>query len=256
MMILPLIISSLIAGLAQLDAKQSGRMGSIALLYYFATTTIAVITGIILVLTIHPGDPAIKQNLGMETGGKNVSTVDTFLDLIRNMFPDNIVRATFGQVQTKYIKVRPKVVLANASYLAEVQAGLHDLEKPIVEYSDGMNVLGIITFCIAVGIVLSQLGHEGVRVVEFFATMDKVIMRLVMYIMHYSPIGIMCLIMGKILEIADLVDTAKMLALYMFTVLCGLAIHALITLPLIYFVLTKKNPFLFMRGMLDAWITA
>src|SRR4051794_27760778 len=43
MMILPLIISSLIAGLAQLDAKQSGRMGSIALIYYFATTTIAVI---------------------------------------------------------------------------------------------------------------------------------------------------------------------------------------------------------------------
>ncbi len=57
MMILPLIMSSLISGiiyfdyhkcvifvgLAQLDAKQSGRMGSIAITYYMVTTILAVI---------------------------------------------------------------------------------------------------------------------------------------------------------------------------------------------------------------------
>ncbi len=73
---------------------------------------------------------------------------------------------------------------------------------------------------------------------------------------RYSPIGILCLIAGKILEIADLAETARMLALYMVTVLVGLAIHALITLPLLYFVLTQKNPFVFMRGLLQAWVTA
>ena len=41
-MILPLIISSLISSLSQLDAKQSGRMGSVAIAYYFATTMLAV----------------------------------------------------------------------------------------------------------------------------------------------------------------------------------------------------------------------
>lgn len=35
---------------------------------------------------------------------------------------------------------------------------------------------------------------------------------------RYSPFGIMCLIMGKILEIHDLADTARMLAMYMVTV--------------------------------------
>uniref|UniRef100_A0A1I7WT02 Cytochrome-c oxidase n=1 Tax=Heterorhabditis bacteriophora TaxID=37862 RepID=A0A1I7WT02_HETBA len=34
----------------------------------------------------------------------------------------------------------------------------------------------------------------------------------------------MCLIMGKILEIHDLADTARMLAMYMFTVLTGLTV--------------------------------
>ena len=77
-----------------------------------------------------------------------------------------------------------------------------------------------------------------------------------MIIMWYSPVGIMCLIMGKILGIHDIGDTARMLALYMITVLTGLVIHSLITLPLIYFLATKKNPYKYMRGLLQAWITA
>ncbi|KAI6230382.1 Excitatory amino acid transporter 2 [Aphelenchoides fujianensis] len=257
MMILPLIISSLISGLAQMDAKQSGRMGSYAVIYYFITTMLAVITGIILVLTIHPGDPTIKQDLGTDTEGQQVSTIDTFLDLIRNMFPENIVQATFQQVQTKYVRVRPKVVKKNdTATLALLNSGALDYLKPSVEYTAGMNVLGIIIFCIAFGIIVSQLGDEARIMIEFFSALDQVIMKLVSYIMCYSPIGIMCLIMGKILEIHDLAETARMLAMYMFTVLFGLALHALITLPLVFFVLTKKNPYTFMRGLLQAWITA
>uniref|UniRef100_A0A914EJE7 Amino acid transporter n=1 Tax=Acrobeloides nanus TaxID=290746 RepID=A0A914EJE7_9BILA len=142
MMILPLIISSLISGLAQLDAKQSGRMGSLAILYYISTTVLAVITGIILVLLIHPGDPSIKDDLGTGTEGKNVSTVDTFLDLLRNMFPENIVRATFQQVQTKYVKVRPKLLKKNdTEALRLLASGSLDYLKPTVEFTEGMNVL-------------------------------------------------------------------------------------------------------------------
>ncbi|KJH39821.1 hypothetical protein DICVIV_14285, partial [Dictyocaulus viviparus] len=43
MMILPLIITSLISGLSQLEAKQCGKLGSLAFIYYIATTFIAVI---------------------------------------------------------------------------------------------------------------------------------------------------------------------------------------------------------------------
>ncbi|UYV68784.1 SLC1A2 [Cordylochernes scorpioides] len=83
MLILPLIISSMISGLAHLDAKSSGKMGSRALLYYFATTILAAILGIILVTAIHPGDPSIKENVvGTETGRVN-STLDAFLDLVQ-----------------------------------------------------------------------------------------------------------------------------------------------------------------------------
>ncbi|VDK86717.1 unnamed protein product [Onchocerca ochengi] len=66
----------------------------------------------------------------------------------------------------------------------------------------------------------------------------------------------MCLITGKILEIDDLANMARMLAMYVVTVLLGLVIHALFSLPLLFFICTKKNPFTFMRGLLQAWVTA
>ena len=43
--IIPLIASSLITGLAQLDVRQSGRLGGLAVLYYLTTTAMAVTVG-------------------------------------------------------------------------------------------------------------------------------------------------------------------------------------------------------------------
>ncbi|KHN86431.1 Excitatory amino acid transporter [Toxocara canis] len=236
MMILPLIISSLISGLAQLDAKQSGRMGSLAILYYVVTTVIAVIasfTGIFLVLSIHPGDPTIKQDLGEGTEGKTVSTLDTFLDLIRNMFPENIVQATFQQVQTKYEPIKPKILKKNTTdmMLAFSNSSM-SIMRPSVEYTAGMNVLGdnsatakrIIAKRRATGVSVDEVkkttGDDHLKYEIHHSYVNsrgggKCIKDLIMY----SPFGIMCLIMGKILEIHDLADTARMLAMYMVTVL-------------------------------------
>ncbi len=72
---------------------------------------------------------------------------------------------------------------------------------------------------------------------------------------RYSPVGIMFLVAGKILEIEDLLELVRSLGMYALTVLTGLAIHSLITLPLIYYAVTRQNPFAFYRGMLQAWLT-
>ena len=66
----------------------------------------------------------------------------------------------------------------------------------------------------------------------------------------------MFLIAGKIMSIEDLVGTASKLGLYMVTVITGLIIHAAVILPLMYFIVTRKNPFVFFRGVLHAWVTA
>lgn len=62
------------------------------------TTIIAAVLGVILVLIIHPGNPKLKENLGEGLKNDEVSSLDAFFDLIRNLFPENLVQACFQQV--------------------------------------------------------------------------------------------------------------------------------------------------------------
>lgn len=80
MLILPLIVASLICALAALDSKATGRVGRRTVAYYLFTTFLAVILGIVLVVSIRPGSSP------PEDADKEVEpyrTLDAFLDLIR-----------------------------------------------------------------------------------------------------------------------------------------------------------------------------
>ena len=89
--ILPLIVSSLVSGLAALESQTSGKIGARAVIYYFTTTVMAVILGIALVMIIRPGDSretyangtAIVPPASAPT--EPITTPDTFLDLLRQV---------------------------------------------------------------------------------------------------------------------------------------------------------------------------
>uniref|UniRef100_A0AC34RKJ6 Amino acid transporter n=1 Tax=Panagrolaimus sp. JU765 TaxID=591449 RepID=A0AC34RKJ6_9BILA len=74
--------------------------------------------------------------------------------------------------------------------------------------------------------------------------------------MWYAPIGIASLIAAKIMAIGDIGQTIQSLSLYMLTVILGLVIHLFGTIPLIYFIVSRKNPYKFMKGLLQAAMTA
>ncbi|KAI0209105.1 Excitatory amino acid transporter 2 [Lamellibrachia satsuma] len=269
MLILPLIVSSMVAGLSQLDPRASGRMGTRALIYYFSTTILAAIVGIICVLSIHPGNPSIKEGLG--TGNPTqttVATLDAFLDLIRNLFPENLLQACFQQVQTTYVPKKVTIIPpshgANTTTASPMPAGwANSTEEPshvemmrTLEFKNGMNVLGIIGFCIAFGVIIGQMGQKARAMLDLFKALNEIVMTLVYAIMWYSPVGIMFLIAGKIMSIENLANTATQLGLYMFTVILGLLVHCCGTLTVMYFAITRKNPLVFLKGILQAWITA
>ncbi|ROL52093.1 Excitatory amino acid transporter 5 [Anabarilius grahami] len=89
------------SGLAALDAKCSSRLGLITVSYYLWTTFLAVVVGIVMVLIIHPGGMAQKED--SEDSGKPImSSADALLDLIRTFeLPEEpmrfilVLRSTF-----------------------------------------------------------------------------------------------------------------------------------------------------------------
>ncbi|XP_011762548.2 excitatory amino acid transporter 5 isoform X1 [Macaca nemestrina] len=276
MMILPLVVSSLMSGLASLDAKTSSRLGVLTVAYYLWTTFMAVIVGIFMVSIIHPGGAAQKETT--EQSGKPImSSADALLDLIRNMFPANLVEATFKQYRTKTTPVvkSPKVAPEEAPprriliYGVQEENGsrvqnfaLDLTPPPEVIYksepgtSDGMNVLGIVFFSATMGIMLGRMGESGAPLVSFCQCLNESVMKIVAVAVWYFPFGIVFLIAGKILEMDDPRAVGKKLGFYSVTVVCGLVLHGLFILPLLYFFITKKNPIVFIRGILQALLIA
>ncbi|XP_060551511.1 excitatory amino acid transporter-like [Ruditapes philippinarum] len=289
MLILPLIVSSLIVGVSSLDAKASGHMGLRTLLYYFGTTFMAIIIGVILVVSIHPGDPVLKDETAVAEGDSRITSLDALLDLIRNFFPDNLAQAMFQHVKTSYsdIEVKKKrikllpftddiilngTILVNETTGERINATLYtsqdgNFTKQIVEYvemvekrglkyGNGINVLGLICFCVGFSIFLSKMGPRGQVMIDFFDILNDIVMKLIILVMWYSPFGIMFLICGKILELEDIQAVAARLGLYIVTVVAGLGVHALVSLPLTYFIITRKSPLILCKAVFQAWITA
>ncbi|XP_041420022.1 excitatory amino acid transporter 3 [Xenopus laevis] len=269
LIILPLIVSSMITGVAALDSSVSGKIGLRAIVYYFCTTVIAVILGIVLVVSIKPGVSQSADEIDRTGSTPEVTTVDALLDLLRNMFPENLVQACFQQYKTKREELKPskepdKNSTVEGNYtidlallaLADQQPQNKSKEYKIVGlYTDGVNVLGLIVFCLVFGIVIGKMGEKGQVLVDFFNALNDATMQIVQIIMWYMPVGILFLIAGKIIEVNDW-EIFRKLGLYMATVLSGLAIHSIVILPLIYLVIVRKNPFRFAMGMAQALLTA
>nr|XP_012315415.1 excitatory amino acid transporter 1 [Aotus nancymaae]XP_012315416.1 excitatory amino acid transporter 1 [Aotus nancymaae] len=266
MLVLPLIISSLVTGMAALDSKASGKMGMRAVVYYMTTTIIAVVIGIIIVIIIHPGK-GTKENMHREGKIVRVTAADAFLDLIRNMFPPNLVEACFKQFKTNYEKRSFKVpvqanetlvgaVINNVSEAMETLTRITEEMVPVPGSVNGVNALGLVVFSMCFGFVIGNMKEQGQALREFFDSLNEAIMRLVAVIMWYAPVGILFLIAGKIVEMEDMGVIGGQLAMYTVTVIVGLLIHAVIVLPLLYFLVTRKNPWVFIGGLLQALVTA
>ena len=132
-----------------------------------------------------------------------------------------------------------------------------DDEREIkIETVDGLNIMGLVSFSVAFGMILSSKKNECRALIEFVMAVELVTMKLVMIIMWYSPVGVFFLIATKIVEMESAATIFQFLAFYTITVLTGLFTHGLIILPLMYFAITRKNPLSYISGIAPALVTA
>uniref|UniRef100_A0A7N6FCK5 Amino acid transporter n=1 Tax=Anabas testudineus TaxID=64144 RepID=A0A7N6FCK5_ANATE len=249
MIIIPLVVCSLVSGAASIDPKALGKLGGWAMLFFLVTTLIASSIGVVMAFIISPGSVEIEtsaQNVGNDNVPASKEVIDSFLDLIRNIFPSNLVSAAFRSYATSYKMINGTD--GNLNFTAE--------KVPIGKDQDGMNILGLVVFAIVFGVALRKLGEEGEILIKFFNSFNEATMVLVSWIMWYAPIGIMFLVAGKIVEMDDVAKLFASLGKYIACCIIGHAIHGLLVLPAIYFIITRKNPYTFLWGIFTALATA
>ena len=217
MLVIPLIVSSMIVGITGLgDIRKVGKAGTITLVYFLSTSGIAVIAGIIVVNIMQPG-------LGVEL------TTD---------IPEKVA----GKESIGITDILESFVTPN-----------------LFESMAKMEILPIIMFSLVFGGVLTTLGEKGKLVISVFDGINIAIMKIVHLVMYFAPLGVFALISSKLgaagggdLFLAELLKIGK----FAVTVILGLMIHALITLPAILYFVAKQNPLTYFKNMSAALTTA
>ncbi len=223
MLIVPVVVVSMISGILNLgDTESLGRLGLKAIVYYTATTAIAVLTGLILVNIIEPG----------KSGGL-VAAV--------NIIPE------VGQVAQ----------VAGHGGLTEVIKGI--FPKNIFEAASKGNILGLIFFSIFLGLAILNTQHKVTHTVrELVDCLFGAIIWMVDKVMYVAPFGIFSLVANLTLEFYNddrLVELGTHIGSYTVTVLCGLFFHGVISLSLLALVF-KVNPLKLFKALFPAISTS
>ncbi len=222
MLIVPLVVSSMVVGISSMgDIRKIGRVGGTTFIYYFVTTGLSVVLGIILVNIMKPG---------------------VGVGLVSDVIPD-VVR---GKESTGFSDIVLSLISPN-----------------VVKSAAELELLPLIVFSLIFGGVLTTLGEKGRHVIGFFDGVNEALMKMVGLVMIIAPIGVFGLVASK-LGAAGGGDAfwgeITKIGKYFFTVLTGLGIHFAVVLPAIFFLITRKNPWRYMLGMLPAigtaWSTA
>ena len=118
-------------------------------------------------------------------------------------------------------------------------------------------MLSIILFAFLFGFVITKLNNKHKEMLtDFFNASFEAMMKLTMIIIKLAPLGIFVIIAGVVAQTENLAELALRMGEYMITVLIGLSIHCLLTLPLIQLLLAKVNPLKHFQAVSTPLLTA
>ncbi len=233
MIIVPLIVTSVIAGIAGLGGMRGfGRLGAKTLSFYVGSSLAAVLLGLLLVNTIRPGLVDGQPNTVIRTAFSHSASAASaaekekvamagareakdFFDIFRAMVPENVVEAA----------------------------------------SQNGQMLGVIVFSILFALAITKLPAPQADTLHgFFQAGNDAMIVLTGWVMAVAPIGVYALILPVVyLTGAELfVNLGK----YFVTVLLALGLHLFVILPLALKFIGGVNPWAHFRAMRPALLLA
>ncbi|CAH2717439.1 Proton/sodium-glutamate symport protein [Neobacillus rhizosphaerae] len=159
MIVIPIVISSLIVGVAGVgDMKSLGKLGGKTILYFEIITTIAIMVGLLAANLFHPGtgvdrSQLIKSDINAYVTTAKTTETHSMVDTFVNIVPTNIIQS-----------------LANGDMLA------------------------IIFFSVMFGLGVAAIGEKGTPIIQFFKGTAEAMFYVTNQIMKVAPLGVFALI--------------------------------------------------------------
>lgn len=210
MLVVPLVFCSIVCGAAAIgDTKTLGKVGLKTVMFYMATTVLAVTLALGVANVINPGKGAnlAKMMTAAKAAGSTVgktTTSTSAVDTILNIIPTNPIQA-----------------LANGDMLA------------------------IIFFALLIGIILAKLGERVQLMTNFFSQGNDIMMEMTMMVMKVAPIAVYCLIARTFSSMGFSVIIYMLK--YVIAVLIALLLQGFGVYQILLFIFTRLNPFKFIK---------
>jgi Na+/H+-dicarboxylate symporter len=222
MLVVPLVVSSIVTGVAGLGSVEGfGRLGIKTLGYYALTSLFAILVGLSAVNLIKPGsggqppaDTAMSAEVTAALAKTEGRGLGDIVGVVQRLIPDNVFRSA----------------------------------------AEG-DMLGLIFFSLIFGYFITKLGSaRQEQMLGFFQGLNDIMLMITDLVMAFAAIGVFALV-GKVVATTG-TEAFKQVALFFITVLLALGVHLFVVLPLLMRFIGRVNPLRHFRAMAPALLTA
>ena len=217
MLVIPLIVSSMIVGIAGLgDIRKVGRAGTNTIIYFLSTTGFSVVAGLVVVNIMQPGQGVeLTTEIPDKVAGKASVGIT---DILKSFVSPNLIHSMAE------MDILPVIIFSLV--FGGVLTTLGEKGRLVISVFDGINaaimkIVHLVMYTAPLGVfalVASKLGAAG----------------------------------GGDMFLAELLKIGEFAA----TVIMGLLFHAVVILPAILYFVAKKNPLTYFKNMSPALTTA
>jgi Na+/H+-dicarboxylate symporter len=184
MIIAPLVITTLVVGIAKLgDIKSVGRIGGKAMGWFFTASFVSLLIGLFWVNILQPG-------VGLNLTDVDVATASEVTDKTKVFSAQNFVE--------------------------------HIIPKSIFEALATNEILQIVIFSIFFGLAAASIGDYAKPVVKALDVSSHIILKMVNYVMKFAPLGVFGAIAG-VFAIRDLQELLITYAKFFGSFLVGIS---------------------------------
>ena len=227
MIVVPLVFSSLMLGVANLgDTKTLRQMGIRVLLFYITTTFCAILVGQVLINTIQPG-------VGMD---------------------QEMVHSAMSKMESQVAGLKEKSSWVSKSLWPGIVTSI--IPKNIIDQFSKTNMLAVIFVSIVFGIGMMYLRDEKSKLAlqSFLSGISDITIMIVGWIMKAAPIAVAALMASAVFNFG--LDLMKALVLYIVVVFLGYVIQFFIIYGSLLKFVIRFSPIEFYKRASTIFLTA